>query len=113
MWLDRDMKLVFQERYNLEYRNGIKDPSRHQWSRVGQRRRIFSWQIFAKNECLHCRFNILWVHKGFLIKSVGQALFQLVMAFADGILAVCSPNQRVGAQALGTTCPQAAGDQVP
>jgi hypothetical protein len=113
MWLDRNPKLVFQERYNLEYSDGIKDSGSHQCSSVGQRRRIFSWQVFVKNECFHRSFDILRVHKEFLIRSASHARLQLVMAFADAMLAVCSAKQRVAARVLRTTYPQAAGVQVP
>ena len=37
-----------------------------------KRRRIFSGQVFVKDECFHGSFDILWVHKGFLIRSAGQ-----------------------------------------
>ena len=71
MWLDRDPELVFQKSHYLEHSDGIKDSSRHQWRSVGQRRGIFSGQVFVKNECLHCSFDILWIHKDSQLASAG------------------------------------------
>ena len=34
VWLDRNTKMVFQERHYLEHRDRIKDSSRHQWRSV-------------------------------------------------------------------------------
>jgi hypothetical protein len=57
------MKLVFQERHNLEHSDGIKDSSRHQWGRVGQRRGIFSGQELVKDEGFYRGFDVLFVHE--------------------------------------------------
>src|SRR5438270_9276545 len=58
-------------------------------------------------------FDILGFHKGFSIRTAGNALLQLITAFADGMLTVCLAKQRVAARAVRTTYPQATGDQVP
>src|SRR5436190_3324947 len=59
------------------------------------------------------QFRYLGVHKGFSLRTAGNALLQLITAFADGMLAVCLAKQRVAVRAVRTTYPQATGDQVP
>ena len=61
---------------------------------VGQRRRIFPWQVFVKNEVFTVVLISLRVHKGSLIRSAGHALLQLVRACADAMLAVCLEKQK-------------------
>ncbi len=111
VWFDRDVKLVFQKRHNLEDRDRIKYSSRHQWGRVGQGRGVFAGQVFVKDKGFYRCFDVFWVHKGFSIRSAASR-FQLVTAFADAIPVACSVNQTAVGPGARTIRSRAAGDQV-